>query len=120
MNTLNIFAQHMRDLRLSSGMSLRQFAKVADIDASTISRMECGKAAPPKSAKILDKLAKALSLEKGTDEYDFFIDLACVESAARIFEDINDKKRYLPVFSSLFCRPTCTAHVERLIEKLKE
>ena len=102
MSTLNIFAQHMRELRLRSGMSLRQFAKVVDIDASTISRLECGKTAPPKSSKTLDKLAEALSLKKGLRRVLLFYRLGvCRKRSSHIYRQRRCEKILTSVFKSV-------------------
>jgi len=68
-----LFGKKFKELRQQTGMTLRKFCLRYSLDPGNYSRIERGKALPPKSKEKLEKLANYLDLQKNSDEwYDFF------------------------------------------------
>ena len=68
-----LFGKKFKELRQQKGMTLRKFCLRYSLDPGNYSRIERGKALPPKSKEKLGKLANHLGLQKDSDEwYDFF------------------------------------------------
>ena len=60
-------------------LSLREFCQRNGFSPGNLSRLERGKTRPPKSPKILKRYATALGLEKESDDWVHFFDLAAAE-----------------------------------------
>ncbi len=85
-------------------LSLREFCKQNGFSPGNLSRLERGKTPPPKSPKILKRYAKALGLEKDSDDWVRFFDLAAAERGEIPIDLMSDKDlvRQLPaLFSTL-------------------
>lgn len=72
------FGDIVREKRLESNLSLRQFAYNKGLDAAYISRLENGIAAAPRDINKLNGLAKALGLDEGSPEWVDFHDAAAL------------------------------------------
>lgn len=72
---MSTFGNFVREKRLALGLSLREFAKKIGLQPSNYCNIENDGLKPPK-ADVLDKMLKVLSIEKGTEEYAKFYDLA--------------------------------------------
>ncbi len=101
---MKTFHEYFKGLRSRSQISLRDFCRKALADPANISRMERGLSKPPKNNRILERYAIALALEKDSEDWHSFFDLA-MASAGMIPKDIlSDKGLYrnLPLlFSNL-------------------
>ena len=71
------FNEFFKKKRIAIG-TVRQFAKKNGYDVAYISRLENGVTMPPKDAEKLGKLAMALEIIEGSDEWREFMDLAAV------------------------------------------
>jgi transcriptional regulator with XRE-family HTH domain len=94
------FGGFIKELRLESGIGLREFCKTYGHDPSNWSKMERGVLPPPSDREILEKWAKQLGIKEGTKKWYDFFDLASVEKG-RIPEDLlNDEEfvKKLPLF----------------------
>lgn len=69
------FGQFLKEKRLALDLSLREFARRVGMQPSNYCNVEAD-VLPPPPAETLDKLEKALSLKKGTGDYEAFHDLA--------------------------------------------
>lgn len=95
-----MFGKLLKEKRLELDLSLREFCKKNNLDPSNWSKYERGVAKPPVNTKILDEFASYLEIEKGTAEYQEFIDFANIDQG-KIPMDIlenNRIKEFLPVF----------------------
>jgi len=89
MEHIKIFGKLFKKLRQKTGMTLRKFCLTYGLDPANYSRVERGKAAPPKSRDKLETLANHFGLERETDEwYDFFD--AAAACSGTIPQDIMD------------------------------
>ena len=95
------FAAYFKDIRLKTGLSLREFCLKHDLDPGNMSRLERGLVSPPKKREKLEKYARFLKLKKGSDEWFQFFDLAAVEGG-RIPEDVLSDKGVVARLPLLF------------------
>lgn len=117
------FCQFFKELRFRKQITLRDFCRQSGADPANISRMERGMMPPPKSDEILQRYAATLGIEKGSDDWYSFFDLA-MTSAGMIPKDIlSDKElvRKLPLFFRTLRgdKPT-KDEMKRLAEELRK
>ena len=74
------FSALLKKLRLSKGITLREFCGKNGFDPSNYSRLERGLYPPPQSSEKLAQYAKALDLQPGSDEW---LDLFDTAAACR-------------------------------------
>ena len=72
------FGQYVKDLREKSGLSLRQFCRLADVDASNWSKIERDLLPPPKSRQQLNDIASIVGIPKESEEWNTLFDLAAI------------------------------------------
>ena len=91
------FANFIRDKRIAAGLTLREFCRLAGIDASNWSKIERGLSTPPQSVKILNEIASALKIKETTQDYKEMFDLAALST---IPEELIEPQilEQLPVF----------------------
>ena len=70
------FHDFFKSLRQAKGLTLRQFCLDSGYDTANISKLERGLMKPPSDEDKLRKLAKALGIKKGSEEYNTFFNLA--------------------------------------------
>jgi transcriptional regulator with XRE-family HTH domain len=96
----NTFTEFIKQRRLESEQTLRQFSQNAGYDVAYISRLENGLITPPSDLDKLKALAKAYSIRYGSDTWDEFSDLAAA-SRQSVPDDAFANPvvpRFLPVF----------------------
>lgn len=91
------FANFIRDKRVSVGLTLREFCRLINFDASNWSKVERGLGAPPQSKNVLENIAAVLKIEKDSEQYKEMFDLAALSSIpdGLVEEEILEQ---LPVF----------------------
>ena len=91
------FANFVREKRIASGLTLREFCRCTGFDASNWSKVERGLLTPPQSKNMLDLIASVLKIEKVSQDYKEMLDLAALSSIPEelIESEILDQ---LPVF----------------------
>jgi transcriptional regulator with XRE-family HTH domain len=72
------FANFIREKRIASGLTLREFCRVNGFDASNWSKVERGLSTPPQSAKILKNIASSIKIQEGSQDYKEMFDLAAL------------------------------------------
>lgn len=95
-----MFGEFIKERRINKGISLREFCKRIDIDASNWSKVERGLLAPPQDEERLKKIAQVLDIKVNSALWKELKDKANID-AGIIPEDIlSDKKvlNSLPVF----------------------
>lgn len=95
-----MFGEFIKQKRLEKDLSLREFCRQLDEDASNWSRVEREKASPPRDEKKLEKIAKIVGIRKDTDEWNRLYDLAMVDAGIIPDYVMSDKTvlEALPVF----------------------
>ena len=117
------FGEYLAALRREkTGLSLREFCETYGFDPGNMSKLERGRLAPPRSQEKLEQYARALGLEKGSDQWIEFFDKA---SAARgsIPEDVMqdaDVVSQLPVlFRTLRGEQVPEDQLKKLLDIIK-
>lgn len=82
-------------------LSLREFCAQKGLDPGNMSKLERGKTPPPRSRDVLEKYARALELEKGSDDWLLFFDLAAA-SRGELPEDFTTDEEILEKLPVLF------------------
>jgi len=70
------FGEFFRSKRVSAGLTLRRFCELHHFDPANVSRWERNLLPPPKAEESLCNIAHALNLQEGTNDWQFFFDLA--------------------------------------------
>lgn len=99
--TTPIFARRLKELRLETGLSLREFCQKHGIDPGNYSRLERGHFPPPQKTELLSKYAAALGLESGSDQWLEFFDLAAA-SRGELPKDLSSDEEFLAKLPVLF------------------
>jgi len=95
-----MFGEFIKEKRIAKGMSLREFCKRMEIDASNWSKIERGLLAPPQDEEKLRNIARVLDIRIGSPLWKEMKDKANID-AGIIPEDIlSDEKvlNSLPIF----------------------
>jgi len=96
-----IFGEYFRELRLRQGLSLRAYCVASGEDPAYISRIERGLKAPPKDEEVLIRMAESLKLQRESEEWRYFHDLATV-SAGRIPKPVMSDEELVKHLPLLF------------------
>ena len=94
------FHEMFKKRRMEIG-TVREFAKRAGLDVAYVSRLENGVTLPPKDSGKLSKLAVALEIAEGSDEWQEFMDLAAV-AKNELPEDLRDDERVASVLPAFY------------------
>ena len=94
------FHEMFKKKRIEIG-TVREFAKQSGLDVAYVSRLENGVTLPPKDMDKLVKLARALGLEDGSEEWQKFVDLAAV-AKNELPEDLQDNERVASVLPAFY------------------
>jgi len=91
--------EFIRKRRIKKGFTLRKFCLENDLDPAYISRLERGIFIPSKEGN-LEKIAEALGIEKESEEWFAFLDLACINKGKFPTDLKNDPAfiKSLPIF----------------------
>jgi len=95
-----MFGEFIKERRIAKGISLREFCKRIEIDASNWSKVERGLLSPPQDEEKLKKIAQVLDIKIGSPLWKEMKDKANID-AGIIPEDIlSDEKvlNSLPIF----------------------
>ncbi len=117
------FGEFVKAKRLKKGLGLREFCKLAQMDASNWSKIERGKLAPPSKRDVLERVAKIVGLKKGSDDWLEFFNLASV-AQGRIPESVYEDEEIvskLPVFfRTISGKQHTQEELDELIKLLKQ
>lgn len=94
------FGEFVREKRIQSDLSLREFCRQAELDPSNWSKVERDVLPALGTRDSLESIAKLLRLKKGSADWRTFFDLASI-SQQRIPDDVYEDKDVvaaLPVF----------------------
>lgn len=89
MNTKKIFGEFFKQKRIERGYTLRNFCQEHNLDPGNISKMERGLLKPPSREK-LEQYAIYLEIDKGSDDWYAFFDLAAACKGELPFEILDD------------------------------
>lgn len=94
------FGTYFKEKRLKLDLSLREFCQKHGLDPGNLSKLERGILPPPTSTQKLEEYAVCLQIEKGSDEWFEFFDLASSETGKIPPDLMNDQAlvNKLPLF----------------------
>jgi transcriptional regulator with XRE-family HTH domain len=94
------FGEFVKELRMRRDFTLRAFCREHNLDPGNQSKLERGVLAPPQDEDALKKLAYALGLSEGSEDWHKFIDLALVDNGKIPDYILNDEEivSRLPLF----------------------
>jgi transcriptional regulator with XRE-family HTH domain len=95
------FGELLRKRRAELELGLRAFAAETKLDPGNLSKYERGVLTPPQDGNTLEKIARALKWEPGTEAYQHLIDSAAA-AAGRIPADIAHDPKVLARMPFLF------------------
>lgn len=95
------FSALLKQIRLKSGLTLREFCLENGFDPGNYSRLERGLFPPPESREVLERYAKALGVTPGSDEWLELFDLAATERG-RIPEDLMSDSEVVDKLPAFF------------------
>lgn len=108
--------------RIALGKTLRQFCLENGLDPGNTSRLERGRLQPLQGVKLQER-ARMLKLEKGSNEWHEFFDLAAAERGTIPDDLLSDEEvvAKLPIlFRSLRGRQPTEEDLDELVRKLRE
>ena len=74
------FGAILKARRTEKRIPLRRFSELVEIDSATLSKYERGRMAPPQNDDALGRIARALDLEKDSDEWRELHDAAAIQN----------------------------------------
>lgn len=116
------FGEFFKIKRSEKGVTLRQFAKVHNLDPGNLSKMERGLLPPPQNTEKLKDYAGFLGIRKGSDDWYELFDLAAVETGRIPDEILSDQEimSRLPLLFRTFRGQKVPAEkLDQLIKKIK-
>jgi transcriptional regulator with XRE-family HTH domain len=84
------FGELFKELRMATGVTLREFSSRHKLDAGNLSKLERGLLKPPQHREKLEEYAKALRLKNGSDEWFEFFDTAAADAGVIPDEVMSD------------------------------
>ncbi|MGO8899685.1 MAG: helix-turn-helix domain-containing protein [Isosphaeraceae bacterium] len=118
----NAFGDYLKRRRIALGRTLRAFCQEQGFDHGNYSRMERGVMSPPHKEEKLAEYAGALGIERGSDEWMEFCDLASVARGEIPKDLVSDKAILgrLPVlFQTLRDSGADSDKLDELVEKIR-
>ena len=84
------FGELFKELRMATGLTLREFSSKHKLDAGNLSKLERGLLKPPQSREKLTEYAKALRLTESSDAWFDFFDTASADAGVIPEEVMSD------------------------------
>lgn len=103
--------------------TVREFARESGLDLAYVSRLENGVILPPKDGEKLARLADALGIVEGSEEWQEFMDLAAI-AKNELPEDLRDDERVAKVLPAFYRamrdKELGEEDLQKLLELIKE
>ena len=95
-----MFGEFIKKRRVNRELSLREFCKRIEVDASNWSKVERGVLSPPQDIEKLENIAHVLKIKIGSKEWKEMKDLASIDAGIIPADILSDKKVLdsLPMF----------------------
>jgi transcriptional regulator with XRE-family HTH domain len=118
-----MYGEFIKQRRIDKSITLREFCKLIEVDASNWSKIERGLLAPPQDEEKLKKIAETLNIEDGSESWEEMKDMANID-AGIIPEDIRSDERIvkaLPMFFRTMRSDKPTAEeLDKLIDMIRK
>jgi len=123
MNASQTFGKFFQQKRIEMGVTLREFCRRNDLDPGHTSKIERDLVTPPQSKDLLERRASALGIQKATEDWFTFFDLAST-GAGKIPPEMLSNDEVMNALPILFRtvrneKPT-EADIEKLINAIKK
>ena len=118
----NKFSALLKEIRLEKGVSLRELCLSNGFDPANYSRLERGLFPPPENREILDRYARALGVEPGSDRWFQLFDLAAAERGRIPYDLMSDENlvEKLPaLFRALRGMNSSSGQLSQLVKKVR-
>jgi transcriptional regulator with XRE-family HTH domain len=118
-----LFGEFFKAKRIEKGLTLRKFCKKFGLDPGNISKMERGLLKPPDSKEKLEEYASYFGLEKGSDDWYEFFDLAaaCKGAIPEEFLESEELVKSLPIiFRTIRGKRVSSKLLDELIERIRK
>jgi transcriptional regulator with XRE-family HTH domain len=118
-----MYGEFIKEIRMNKEMTLREFCKLAEIDASNWSKIERGLLAPPQDEDKQKKIARVLGIKIGSDTWKEMKDLANIDAGIIPGDIRSDEEalKALPMFFRTIRSDKPTAEeLDKLIEMIKK
>ena len=119
---MSAFSDFLRRLRGERGLTLREFCLQNKFDPGNYSRLERGLYPPPQSHEQIEKYARALELQEGSEEW---LELFDVAAAARgeiprdLLTDAELVEKLPVLFRTLRGQPVSPEKLDQLVELIR-
>ena len=118
-----MFGKFVKEKRINKGITLREFCRQLELDASNWSKIERGVMSPPQDEEKLKQFAKVLGISLKSEEWQELKDKARI-AAGIIPEDIlSDEKTLnsLPMFfRTIRSEKPTPEELDKLISKIRK
>lgn len=118
-----MYGEFIKAIRMKKEISLREFCKQVETNASNWSKIERGVLAPPQDEEKLKKIARVLGIKIGSETWKEMKDLANID-AGIIPSDIRSNEevlKALPMFFRTIRSDKPTAEeLDKLIDMIKK
>ena len=117
-----IFGDFFKKIRISLGITLRQFCSENGFDPGNISKLERGLLPPPQNKEKLKEYAILLKIKEGSDDWYTFFDLAAAETGKIPSELMSNESivDQLPIlFRTLRGQKVPEEKLDELIKKIR-
>ncbi len=118
-----MFGEFIKEKRLEIGLSLREFCRQLDEDASNWSKVERGMLSPPKDENKLVRIADILRIERESSDWGKLHDFADIDSGKipdYIMEDTETLKMLPIFFRTIGSEKPSQEDIDRLIKNLRK
>lgn len=118
-----LFGEFFKKKRIEKGFTLREFCRKFGLNPGNISKMERGLLKPPDPNGKLEKYASYLEIEKGTNDWYEFYDLAaaCKGEIPEEFLENEELLKSLPIIFRTFRRKKVSDKaLKDLVEKIRK
>lgn len=118
-----MFGEFIKEYRINKGISLREFSKLIEVDASNWSKVERGILPPPQDLEKIKRIGLILEIEVGSEQWKEMKDIANID-AGIIPEDILSDERALnslPMFfRTLRSDKPSSEELDKLIDMVRK
>jgi transcriptional regulator with XRE-family HTH domain len=118
-----MFGKFIKERRIEKGLTLREFCKLIEVDASNWSKIERGLLAPPKSEYKMKQIAEVLEIPVGSELWFEMKDRAELDTGS-IPKDIRSDKEligHLPMFfRTIRSEKPSAEDLDNLIEMIRK
>jgi transcriptional regulator with XRE-family HTH domain len=119
---MNAFSELLRKLRAKRGLALREFCLRNHFDPGNYSRLERGLYPPPQSHEQIEKYARALGLEEGSEEWMELFDVAAAargEIPRDLLSDAELVEKLPVLFRTMRGQPVSSEKLDELAELIR-